>query len=536
VKILRLSLIFLTIGMAFAGCGKGVPKADAPAESEAATPVAVEMADAKVQAAEVTVSGQGTLAPAQGASVRLTAPVAGRITLITVHEGEPVHAGQLLARVDNRPQQAAARSAQAAVKIADVQARSAALAAQAAAADQTGAVQTAQLTLEAARQERAAQTALAQNALDAAQTDLTRTRAGARPQEIAQAEQVVAQADATRARAQTELTRQQFLVERGISARRQLEDATTALTVAASALTSAQQALSLLRAGARPEELRASQLRVDAARAALAQAAKSGDARVLQAQAALRQAQQSRLNVAAKQQDALAARGVTAQKEADLTAAQATAATADLAAPIDGIVTKRSANVGDTADPTLPFLEISNSTGLNLIANLPAEEGLKVRVGMSAHITSADLPGKTFAGRVLSVGQVDPQSNLMTIRLAVASPGSALRVGAFATAAIVLRRVDRAVVVPKTAVVTKEGKTVIFTVGADSIAHAHPVEVGPDTEGGTSVALLHGLNGDEKVVNTGSYELSEGAKVKPAEAPEGDAAEGKGEKGKAVKP
>jgi HlyD family secretion protein len=528
-------LVSLLGVIGLAGCSKSVAGGGEAADTEASAPVAVEMAKPTVQAVEITVSAQGTLSPAQGASVRVASPVAGRLLALTVQEGEQVRAGQVLARIDNRPQQATARSAQVAVSVADAQARSAALSARAAGQDQNSAVQTAQLAVNAARLDRAAALQQAQNALDSAQTDLNKTRAGARPQEIAQANQAVVQAQATRDRAVTERDRIQFLFDRGVSARRQLDDALTALAVANSGLESAQQAASLLKAGARQEDIRAAELHVAAAQGALAAAQKSGEARILQAQAALRQAEQSRLNVAVKQQDARALRDMTAQKQADLAAATATAAYGEIRAPIDGKITKRSANVGDLADPATPFLEISNANGLNLIANLPAEDGLKVRPGMDAHIASTDVPGRSIAGRVLSVGQVDPQSNLLSVRVGVVGPPNGLRVGAFATADIVLRSMKNVVVVPRSAVVTQEGKSVVFTIGKGDTAHKNEVTLGPEESGGKMISVLSGLKPDESVVSTGGYELTDGAKVKTAEAAGGDK-ESKESKDKEARP
>lgn len=504
--------------VAFAGCGKA---AEEKADSDGTPPVVVEMATSTSKAVEITVTAQGTLSPAQGASVRVSSPIAGRLTEIKVREGDRVTQNQLLAIVDNRPQQAAARSARVAVTVANVQAKSANLAAQAAAIDQSGAVRTATLALDAATIDKNAQVRLAQNSLDSAQTDLARLKAGARPQEIAQAQQAVTQAEATRARAQTELERVQFLFDKGIAARRQLDDASTSVAVTNSALTSAREALSLITAGARKEEIRSAELRVEAARETLAQAQKSGDARIAQASAALKQAEQSRLQVAVKQEDAKAMRDMSAQKQADLAAAQATVAIGELRAPIEGTVTKRTANPGDIADPATPFLEISNPNGLNLIANLPAEDGLKIRAGMGAHITSTEVPDKTFAGRVLSIGQVDPTTNLLSVRLVVANPDKSLRSGAFATAAIVLQQIPQALVVPKSAVVTQDEKQVIFTVDKEGVAHAHKITTGPEIDGGKQIAILTGLNSDSPVVVTGNYELTDGAKTKPAEAKAG---------------
>lgn len=182
------------------------------------------------------------------------------------------------------------------------------------------------------------------------------------------------------------------------------------------------------------------------------------------------------------------------------------------------ISTKRNANAGDMADVATPILEISNTRGLNLVANLPAEDGLKVKAGMEAHVSTSDIPGKTFAGRVLNVGQVDPQTNLLSVRIAVSNGGSSLRVGAFATADIVLSRIPRAVVVPKSAVVTQDGKPTVYTVAKDDKAKAHIVTLGPEVNGGKMVALLSGLQAGEPVVSVGNYELTDGAKTKTAEA------------------
>lgn len=68
--------------------------------------------------------------------------------------------------------------------------------------------------------------------LKTAQTELKKLQNGARPQKIAQAEQSIKQAQATHDRAVTELDRVEFLFKKGIMAKRQLDDAKTALAVA----------------------------------------------------------------------------------------------------------------------------------------------------------------------------------------------------------------------------------------------------------------------------------------------------------------
>jgi len=494
------------------GCRKKV--AEAPPEAASAEPTAVEFATVTERPMETVIAAQGTLASGQGAVARVAPSTPGRLLSVRVREGDRVTAGQVIATVDNRPQQAQALSARAALSVSEAQAREAQLAARAAATDQGNGVNVAQLALEAARLERSNAIQQARNALLAAQTDLRKTQAGARPQEIAQADQAVRQAQATRDRAVIELQRNQKLLDIGVAAKRQVEDAQTALDIANSTLESAKEAAALVKAGARPEDLQAAQVRVDGAQELLKQAQTTGDSRVQQAQAALKQAQESVGQVAVKQQDARAFAQTVAQKRADLMAAQSSANYAEIHAPLNGIVTRRALNPGDMADVTNPIVEISDARSLNLTANLSAADGTKLRAGMPARITSPDVPDKTFTGSVLSVGQVDPQTNLLSVRIAVYNAGSSLRVGGYALAEIVLKTDPHAIVAPKQAVLSRDGKNIVFVVGKDSVAHLTEVTLGPERNG--MVAITAGLKPDTRIVNLGGYELADGAKVKEA--------------------
>jgi HlyD family secretion protein len=491
-----------------------------PSEGEAAPPpqpVSVEVAPAVVAAMESTVAAQGRLMAAQGASARVASPIAGYVVEVRVQEGDPVTAGEILARVDNRALRAQTQGAAAAVAASEAQVHAADLAASAAAADESSAVRTARLTLESARIDREQAVKLAQTALDSAKTEFQKVQAGARPQEIAQAQQSVAQAEATRDRAATEADRVRYLFDHGVRPKRELDDAETALTVANSALESARQQLDLLKAGARVEDVEAAKLSAQQAQETLDQARASGDAHVAEAQAALEQAERTGpLQTAAKQQDARAAVATQREKRADLSAAQVAASTTVLRAPIRGRITRRALDPGDMADPSTPIVEIADTRALNLLADLPAEDGVKVRPGMRVEITATDIPDRVFSGQVLVVGQVDPDTNLMTIRIRVANPDESLRVGTYAAAGIVLRVNPEAIVVPKASLITRDGATVVFAVGPDGIAHQRRVRLG--AQKGDLVEIVQGVAPGDQIICSGQYELPDGVSVRPSVA------------------
>jgi RND family efflux transporter MFP subunit len=254
---------------------------------------------------------------------------------------------------------------------------------------------------------------------------------------------------------------------------------------------------------------------VDNAQRGLSQAQASGDTHVAEAQAALQQIEQTGpLEAASKRRDAAALHETTREKKADVQAARVVASSTVVRASLSGVVTRRLLNPGDVADAGAPVVEVTDTHAVNLLANLPAEDGVKIRVGMRAQVTIADLPRHTFHGQVLSVGQVDPQTNLMSIRIAVPDPGSNAKLGTFATASVIIGSNAGAIVVPKSAVVTREGKPAVFIVGSDNVAHQRVVEMAG--EHGDLVEVAHGVTPGEQVILLGQYELADGAPVEPS--------------------
>lgn len=148
--------------------------------------------------------------------------VPGRIRDLIPREGDSVHGGQELARLDLRE-------------------------------------------LEAARD-----AALAQ--VDAAEARLLEFRRGSRPQEVAQAEAVARAASERADDALREAERTRRLFEGGAVSRQTLDRAETALQVAEAGRDQAVQALALVRAGPRSEVVRTQEAVVEQARANLARA------------------------------------------------------------------------------------------------------------------------------------------------------------------------------------------------------------------------------------------------------------------------
>lgn len=508
VYLLACALVFLF------GCGKQGDSAAKP-EDHAADPARVEISTAAIHSMEETLTIQGVLSPAQGYSVKVAAMSPARIRSILVREGERVHSGQLVAVLENGLLQAQQKSAQSALSSASALANQSNLALHAAQQDHTSALALGELALTAAKLDRESSVKQAQIGLELARTDLAKLRAGARKQEIVQAELTVKQAQVNSDRAASEDKRTSMLFEKGVDSRRQLEDAHTAVQVANAALASVQQQLSLIKVGARSEDLNSAVLRVTQAEELFNLARESGTTKVTQAETALTQAKQGAVLVAMKSEESRAGLNTATQKKADLESAKVASGYSELKSPIDGIVVRRNSNPGDMADPATPLLEIGSSSSLNLVCNISAEEGAKLKPGMISTIYEPAIPGLDLKGSVITVGQVDPQTNLMKVRLSADNHEGTARPGAYLSAVVVLRTNSHAVVVPAVCVVQKEGKDGIFQVSADGVAHFREIHSG--AAGKPGIEIIEGVKAGDRVVSTGQYELSDGAKVEVAE-------------------
>ncbi|HEV2288938.1 MAG TPA: efflux RND transporter periplasmic adaptor subunit [Candidatus Acidoferrales bacterium] len=255
-----------------------------------------------------------------------------------------------------------------------------------------------------------------------------------------------------------------------------------------------------------------------------------------QAQAALAQAKASLQNAqqSLARNETLFQRGIVARKDLEDARTQASVAEAaqtqaeageesaklqmertQVISPLDGVVAKRYASVGEQVDGTGAQLiaEVANINEVDLTANLPAAYLSKVHVGETIPISSDALPGKTFTGRVTAISpSVDPSTNVGSIRIRIANPGGVLRLGMYLTAQVALETHPNALTVPVEAVYHDEsGQTQVYEVTGDT-AKAADVKIGIESNG--RAEILDGVKAGDTIIQTGGYGLGDTAKIK----------------------
>jgi HlyD family secretion protein len=241
-------------------------------------------------------------------------------------------------------------------------------------------------------------------------------RAGTRTEEVAQQAAQVQQAQANLNNAQTDLTRDQYLLTQGAIPRQQLDLATTQRDVAAAQLQAAQQRLTELHHGSRPQE-------IATARAQAAQAQQRLNE--LLAGPRPQEVQEARAQVAQAQGQADAARAALAlaiagsrkeaiaEGEARVQQAQGGQLTArtilshtSVFAPADGVVTLRAVEPGEIVTVGEPIIRIAELPTVWIRVYVPEPQIGRLKLGQRANVTTDAFPGRVFAGRVTEIAEV----------------------------------------------------------------------------------------------------------------------------------
>ena len=236
-------------------------------------------------------------------------------------------------------------------------------------------------------------------------------------------------------------------------------------------------------------------------------------------------AARSRVQAAQARQVALRAEIQSAEARVDSAQAQVNARQAALdriaaqlaftqvTAPFDGVITRRSIDVGSLVsaggDKTALF-DLARSARLRAFVDVPESEAQSVHVGLRAELQLAEFSGHTFHGTVTrTAGALDPTTRTLRTQIELDNPGQ-LNPGMHAEVEFALKSAA-GLVLPSTAVVTTPEGQKVATLDGESKVRFKTITAGRDY--GQEIQVLQGLQAGDQVINFPSDDLSEGEQV-----------------------
>jgi cobalt-zinc-cadmium efflux system membrane fusion protein len=177
-------------------------------------------------------------------------------------------------------------------------------------------------------------------------------------------------------------------------------------------------------------------------------------------------------------------------------------------APIAGVITSRSANLGQVVGMGEALFVVTDLSEVWVVGDLYEQDFPRVRVGAEATLTTPAYPELRLQSRVSYIDpRVDPQTRTAKVRVEVPNPDGQLRLGMYMT--MVFSTVSGAPVamVPRAAIQTIGALHVVFVPveGEEGRFLQRTVQLGRLL--GESYSVLKGLEPGEVVVTEGSFFL-----------------------------
>src|SRR3984893_9828083 len=209
-----------------------------------------------------------------------------------------------------------------------------------------------------------------------------------------------------------------------------------------------------------------------------------------------------------KQFDLKVAEGARKSAQGDTENANAMLSYTKIISPIDGVVTDRPNYPGETPATGTPIITVMDLSQVIARAHVAQLEAANLKVGDPATIT---IPGQLVQvkGKVTLVSPaVDPNSTTVEVWVEAPNPTGSSRPGTSARVAMVAETVKDAVVIPQAALLTTpDGVNTVIVLDSDKAPSKKKVKVGIRDSEAKTVQVTDGLQGGERVVTVGAFEL-----------------------------
>jgi RND family efflux transporter MFP subunit len=200
-----------------------------------------------------------------------------------------------------------------------------------------------------------------------------------------------------------------------------------------------------------------------------------------------------------------------AQAEASLRRAREVQRNTTVTSPVTGYIVERNYDAGSIPGDK-PVVVVADLRQMKLEAGVSELEAGRLRVGMKARVEAQAKPGRVFEGELAAIApEVDERNRHFRIEVRVPNDKRDLLSGMYASARIVESTATSAVLVPREAVGTRDGKRVVLKVQDGAVS---PVEVTEGLADGGRVQIISGLAAGDTVVADARRQVAPGTKVR----------------------
>jgi len=178
----------------------------------------------------------------------------------------------------------------------------------------------------------------------------------------------------------------------------------------------------------------------------------------------------------------------------------------EVRAPFAGEIVERTAVRGALVEAGKPWFTLVDHSTVWAMLQVPEATLAQVKTGQVVELRVDSLPGKVFTGKLTWIGPaVDERTRMARARAEFANPDCLLKDKMFATARILTRQAEGAMLVPPSAIQHIEGKPFLFVKLEEDLFDARAVLLGARFNG--RLEVLAGLNPQEPVAVSHAFAI-----------------------------
>jgi hypothetical protein len=212
------------------------------------------------------------------------------------------------------------------------------------------------------------------------------------------------------------------------------------------------------------------------------------------------------------------ARASLAEARAQLSQAEKAVEDVVVLAPFSGYISARNVSLGEYVQPSTPVVRLLKIDPMRLQLTIPAVQAGQVALGQRVSAQVDAFPGRRFEGQITAINPaISPESRAFAVEARVPNPDAALKPGMFAVATIDQGRTERAMLVPRRAVVedVNTNSFRVFVIDGDNRARLRVVQLAARQQG-DRVRIVAGVAEGERVATSNLADLYDGAAVAPS--------------------
>jgi RND family efflux transporter MFP subunit len=215
------------------------------------------------------------------------------------------------------------------------------------------------------------------------------------------------------------------------------------------------------------------------------------------------------------------ARASLAQVRAQLALAEKAVSDVVVVAPFAGYISARRVAVGEFVQPSTAVVTLLRIDPLRLQLTIPGVQAGQITTGQTVTARVDAFPGKIFEGRITAINPlIAAESRSFIVEARVPNPAGQLKAGMFAVASVNQGRTERAMLVPKRAVIedVNTNSFRVFVIDNENKARVRVVQLAARQTQPENTKILTGIKEGERVATTNLADLYDGAAVTTAGA------------------